>query len=308
MATKIIASGTVFTNFIGADRLLGMYPGASAAYSLRQVGSGIYAGPLVTIRRSTDNLTMDFYAVNNAVSIDDVKLFVGSGDGTVVTLYDQTGNGLHATQPTAGFQPKVISGGTPVLLNGKPSIMFDGVDDFLSIPQALPQQFKAANAELSMFFVAETKTTASFTVLSMAARDSTVANDNDLLLFQCNGQYSGVNGGVGMFLRIVRTSTAIKSVVSPTALKIAGRSGGVIRSGLTAFAVDGAVVGAPVDMNAIAMHLEQATIGATRRGINPVTEASNPNSKIAEIIMYPSDKGAVNQGIIGNMANYYNTI
>lgn len=61
-------------------------------------------------------------------------------------------------------------------------------------------------------------------------------------------------------------------------------------------------------LNAIAMHLEQATIGATRRGINPVTEASNPNSKIAEIIMYPSDKGVVNQGIIGNMAGYYSII
>lgn len=307
MATKIIASGTVFTNFIGSDRLLGIYPGAAAAYSLRQVGSGIYAGPLVTIRRSSDNLTKDFYSVNNAVSIDDVKLFVGSGDGTVVTLYDQTGNGLHATQSTAGFQPKVISGGTPALLNGKPSIMFDGVDDFLSVPQSLPQKFTAENAALSMFFVAETNTASSFTVLSMAARDSAVASDNDLLLFQSNGQYSGVNGAVGMLLRVVRASAVSKSVTSTTGLKTAGRSGGLIRSGATAYAIDGRSVGSAVDMSAVAMHLEQATIGATRRGINPVTEASNANSKIAEIVIYQSDKGSANQGIIGNMASYYST-
>lgn len=308
MATKIIASGTVFTNFIGADRLLGMYPGAAAAYSLRQVGSGIYAGPLVTIRRSSDNLTKDFYAVNNAVSIDDVKLFVGSGDGTVVTLYDQTGNGLHATQPIAGYQPRVISGGTPVLVNGKPSFMFDGVDDFLSIPQALPQQFTAANAALSMFFVAETNTTSAFTVLSMAARDSATPGDNDLLLFQSNGQGSVVNGAVSMLLRVFRGSAVSKSVASTTGIKTVGRSGGLIRSGATAYAVDGRSIGSPVDMSSVALHLELATIGATRRGTSPITEASNPNSKVAEIVIYPSDKGTVNQGIIGNMANYYNTI
>ena len=52
-------------------------------------------------------------------------------DGFVTTWYDQSGNGNDAVQATASNQPQIVSGGALITENGKPSIDFDGVDDFL---------------------------------------------------------------------------------------------------------------------------------------------------------------------------------
>jgi len=108
--------------------LLDAVPGAAAAYSLRQL-SNAYTGPVVTVRRSSDNAEADF----KASEIDDGTLaaFCGAGDGLVKTWHDQSGNGNDASQATAGYQPKIVSSGSLVLQEGRPAIDFDGVDDAL---------------------------------------------------------------------------------------------------------------------------------------------------------------------------------
>jgi hypothetical protein len=70
-----------------------------------------------------------------------------SRDGFVKTWYDQsvsdqsdagsTPTGNHATQATADNQPKIVSAGSLVTLNSKPSLEFDGTDDTLSASVAL---------------------------------------------------------------------------------------------------------------------------------------------------------------------------
>jgi hypothetical protein len=54
--------------------------------------------------------------------------FVGNGDGFVTTWYDQSGNGRHAAQTTAGTQPRIVSNGAIVTENGRPAPRFDGND------------------------------------------------------------------------------------------------------------------------------------------------------------------------------------
>ena len=49
----------------------------------------------------------------------------------VTKWYDQSGNGNHATQATKSAQPKLITAGVTELDNGKPAMLFDGVDDEL---------------------------------------------------------------------------------------------------------------------------------------------------------------------------------
>jgi hypothetical protein len=75
--------------------LLDAVPGAAAAYSLRQL-SNAYTGPVVTVRRSSDDAEADF----KASEIDDGTLtaFCGAGDGLVKTWHDQSGNGRDASQ------------------------------------------------------------------------------------------------------------------------------------------------------------------------------------------------------------------
>jgi len=104
---------------------------AAAAYSLRKL-SYAYTGPVVEVRRSSDDTTADFTA--DEVEDGTLAAWVGAGnDGFVATWYDQSGNDRDATQATAGSQPQIVDNGSVVTEGGKPAIEFDGSDDFLDI-------------------------------------------------------------------------------------------------------------------------------------------------------------------------------
>jgi hypothetical protein len=104
---------------------------SAAAYSLRKLRSG-YTGSAIRVRRSSDNAEADI-GFDSAGNLDTTALltFIGSGNGFVTTWYDQSGNARNATQTTAGSQPLIVSNGALEALNGKPAILFDGVDDNL---------------------------------------------------------------------------------------------------------------------------------------------------------------------------------
>lgn len=83
------------------------------AYSLRRL-SMYYTGPTINVRRSTDNATSDFYADGNGnlgQTVDAtgtrIGTWLGAATGYVVTWYDQSGAGNHATQTNTALQPTV---------------------------------------------------------------------------------------------------------------------------------------------------------------------------------------------------------
>jgi len=130
--------------------LLDLVPGAAAAYSLRSL-SNSYAGPVVTVRRSSDDAEEDFTA--SEVSGGTLAAFCGAGDGFVKTWHSQTGSN-DATQTTAGYQPKIVSSGVVILEEGKPAIQFDGSDDFFEVPSS-NSSFKALHySKSAVVFVA----------------------------------------------------------------------------------------------------------------------------------------------------------
>lgn len=106
-----------------APLLLDTYTGAAAAYSLRQLRTGVTN--VVRVRRSSDNTEQDFTAAQ--VSDGTLTTFCGAGDGFVRTWYDQSGNSFHAGTTDQAKQPKLVSNGS-LLLRG---ILFDAVDDSL---------------------------------------------------------------------------------------------------------------------------------------------------------------------------------
>ena len=112
-------------------RLLDIYGGATAAYSLRRLRTS-YAGPLARVRRSSDNAEADFTEAE--ISGGSLVSWVGGGnDGFVRTLYDQSGNARNMNQTTAGRQPKLVSSGAVILEGGKPTLEFANArDDFLT--------------------------------------------------------------------------------------------------------------------------------------------------------------------------------
>lgn len=109
--------------FGGVPLLLDKYTGAAAAYSLRQLRTGVTN--VVRVRRdTTPSAEQDFTAEE---IIDGTLLsFVGAGNnGYVVTWYDQSENGNDATQSTAASQPQIVDAGNLVVDNGKPAVEFE---------------------------------------------------------------------------------------------------------------------------------------------------------------------------------------
>jgi hypothetical protein len=123
--------GSQITQFVG---LLDLYPSAAAAYSLRKLRSA-YTGSAIEVRRTNNDVADIGFTSTGELDTTALLAFTGTGaldNGFVTKWYDQSGNGYNVTQTTALNQPQIVSAGSVVLENGKPSIEFDGINHFLS--------------------------------------------------------------------------------------------------------------------------------------------------------------------------------
>ena len=108
--------------------LLDDYPGAAAAYSLRQLSS-TYSGDSIRVRRASDNAESDIGFVSGQLDTSTLETFCSGTDGFVTTWYDQSGNNRDVVQSTAANQPQIVSSGSAITDNTKNAIDFDGVND-----------------------------------------------------------------------------------------------------------------------------------------------------------------------------------
>jgi hypothetical protein len=154
--------GAAPPSFVG---LLDLYPSAAAAYSVRKLRAA-YTGSAIRVRRT--DLTEQNIGFDANGNLDTAALlsFVGTGaldNGFVTTWYDQSGNGLNATQTTAINQPQIVSAGVVLTQTGigtsKPILKFDGVNDSFNFTGITAPQFttfypskKAVNADSSAWF------------------------------------------------------------------------------------------------------------------------------------------------------------
>ena len=94
------------------------------AFGLRRLYSK-YTGPLINVRRSSDNATRDIY-FDLAGNLDttDLLTFTGSGSCYVTTFYDQSLNRLNVTQSAAVNQPQIVNLGSLITSNGIVSALY----------------------------------------------------------------------------------------------------------------------------------------------------------------------------------------
>ena len=110
--------------------LLDTYSGASAAYSLRKLRTA-YSGYAIRVRRSSDNTTLDVgFKADGTLDTASMLSFVGAGNGFVSIWYDQSST-YNALQVTSANQPQIVSAGALITMNGKPTVKFDGSNDYL---------------------------------------------------------------------------------------------------------------------------------------------------------------------------------
>ena len=252
--------------------LLDSYPGAAAAYSLRQL-SWAYGGSVVRVRRDNDDAEQDFTATE--VSDGTLAAWVGAGNnGLVRTWYDQSGNGNDAVQTTSANQPTIVSSGSVVLEAGKPTLQFDGSNDKLqadSVSLAQPFQF---------FFVAKETTNDS---ASSSFIDATGQRANFFLSSNVGTAiFAGSSLSDGSYPSNVRT--LYTGLYNSTNSFIA-RQGTITATG-----------------NAGSGGLTQMTIGNNSGG-NSLGYLTGP---MQELIVYPSDQSANRIAIESNINAHYN--
>ena len=126
----------------GSSLLLDTYSGAAAAYSVRKLRSG-YTGSAIRVRRLSDNTEQDIGFVGGELDTASLTTFCSGTNGFVTTWYDQSGNTRNATETTATKQPQIVSSGSVILENNKPTIKSKvvGVLDNLSVTLSVLQPF-----------------------------------------------------------------------------------------------------------------------------------------------------------------------
>jgi hypothetical protein len=98
----------------------------SAAYSLRRLSS-TYNGPAILVRRASDSRTAAIgFLPDGNLDTNAIKTWVGGGNGTVATWYDQSGLERHASAISNASEPIIITNGNLVYLNGRIAMQFNG--------------------------------------------------------------------------------------------------------------------------------------------------------------------------------------
>jgi hypothetical protein len=119
---------------------------SAAAYSLRKLRAA-YTGNAIRVRRSSDNAELDIgFTAGGDLNQTALLAHCGAGNGFVTTWYDQSGNGRNATQTTAGLQPRIVSNGAIETQNGRPTLLFDGINDSFAMTSPLNSNDATINA------------------------------------------------------------------------------------------------------------------------------------------------------------------
>ena len=255
---------------------------SSAAYSLRKLRNA-YIGNAIRVRRSSDNLETDIGFINGTeLNTTALLAHCGANNGFVTIWYDQSGNNLNATQVTATNQPSIVTSGVVNLDSGKPTILYDGIDDFFNIVSAV----NSSNI--------------SFNSVSKLGSKSLVANSS-YLLGAASSFYGYDNEGFGVALSsttggyfnspiptTVRLSTAIDTVTVATNVASLFRFG--------------TAIGAPTVT--IGTNFQPVFIGANIAGIT-----GNWSGSISEIVIANSTLSTADrQTLERNQGSYYSII
>ena len=135
------------------------YPGAAAAYSVRQLSNT--AIKCMRVRRAVAPFDEQDIGFTAGGDLDEAAIvaFGGSDVLVVSAWYDQSGQSRHATQTTPGAQPQIYDGTAVVTENGKAGLYWGLTDDY-----KLTGSYSGTGAH-SLFAVAQ-RDTDSFTTLT----------------------------------------------------------------------------------------------------------------------------------------------
>lgn len=189
--------------------LLDDYPNAAAAYSLRQLRTGVTN--VVRVRDDGDNSEANYTAAEVSAGLT----AIGADSGFIVNLYDQSGNTNNASNATTSSQPRVLNSGALEVVNAKPA--------FNMLPDAVKRELTlgtAVSAAVHTTFIVFKRSTATNAVLitDTNAYTSVLFINDTNVRYKCSGtNYSFTSGfsfvnGNQYLLTIVRTTSISASL------------------------------------------------------------------------------------------------
>lgn len=121
----------------------------AAYYGTTRLSTYSTTGPVFDVVRPSDSASLTINFSNNKPDITALNTFLGSEIGQVSKLYDQSGNGYHAT--ASSNRPKVKSS---IGTNGIPSIIFDGSNGapVITAQMTIPSELTLNIQNLAMIF------------------------------------------------------------------------------------------------------------------------------------------------------------
>lgn len=259
--------------------LLDTYTSSSVAYSLRQLSSS--ASNVVRVRRGSDDTEQDFSS--DEITDGTLTTFVGSGDGFVSIIYDQSGNGNDGVQTNTSSQPKIIDSGSLILDNNEPSMLFSGSQSL----NFNPFQIDKSNG-FFCFYVT--------TYLGV--------NNHRILSMGSSGQRDYVSGGVLLATRqyglngenIITLSSSLNGSGSDelNIYKSNSTSNAIIRNSVK--------IGTSANTSTSVFTPSEAKIGG-----QVASASSYANARIKEVIVFNNDQ-STNESLIEQDINDYYSI
>jgi len=258
--------------------LLEFYPGAAAAYSLRQLRRSVFPYA-IRVRRSSDDTEQDIgFNSNGELDTNALLDFAGTGDAHVSKWYDQSSNGNDATQGTNAAQPQIVSSGSVVTENGKPAVDFDGSNDTFDITG-----LTNSVSDYSLFAVVKNSSSGSYSdyLFDCLGTDRFIIDSRSSSF--PGVYYDGGFRGTGF----THTTQAITSIhmVSPN-------SGSSYLNGTST--------------NTGLPYSQRPINGAVALGSRYDGAAIHWDGNMQEIVLYASDKTSNRTGIETNINDYYN--
>lgn len=157
-------SGVIDSMIAGGDAV------PNVAFSISHRLYSAYTGSLFLVRRASDSTTLAIGYDSQTDQIDTASLeaFCSGTTGTIVTWYDQSGNGRDITNATAAEQPTIYTGGAITGVGSLPCATFAGGAGTAGTGDGWSRGdsagFTAAGAIGQWFFASTTDVTATRTI------------------------------------------------------------------------------------------------------------------------------------------------
>ena len=263
--------------------LLDLYPGASAAYSLRKLDQN-YTGFAVQVRRLSDNATQDIGFVNNEFDSAALIAFASNTTAAVTIWYDQSGNGNNLTNPTALEQPKFT------IINNKYALSFIAASGQRLI-SAVGTNAIGTNGLYSAFGVGLLYDTIGTKILFHQDQGSVRIGqwfrvdgiNNQSIVFSNNNTTNATEAGFVSSAFSLNMLSLIRKANSAELWVNGFTNGPTTTSGTPSYSAG----------NMGGLYVGRRTLGEAYNGLTP------------EIILYPSDMTTDRLAIETNIRNYY---